>query len=116
MSKKKIDKIVKGGRIIDPDLGFGKDAHLLISDGCIAGIETDDAVLSKNSDAEIIDASGCLVIPGLIDAHVHLREPGREDVETVESGCRAAAAGGFTAVCCMPNTTPCIDNQETVMF
>ncbi|MBD3403123.1 amidohydrolase family protein [candidate division GN15 bacterium] len=108
--------IIKGGRVIDPALGFGKDAHVLIKDGAIAGIETDEAVFGDIGNATVLDATGKLVVPGLIDAHVHLREPGREDEETVITGCRAAAAGGFTAVCCMPNTSPVIDNQETVMF
>jgi len=65
---------------------------------------------------QIIDATDHLLLPGLIDMHVHLREPGREDEETIESGCAAAMAGGFTAVCPMPNTEPCCDNQEVVRF
>ncbi|MCB2231251.1 dihydroorotase [bacterium] len=116
MNNAPVDMIISGGRVIDPALGFGKDAHVLIRNGAIAGIESDVQKLGDTSGATVIDASGKLVVPGLIDIHVHLREPGREDEETVESGCRAAAAGGFTAVCCMPNTSPRIDNQETVMF
>ncbi len=120
MSSKKYDLVIRKGRVIDPALGFGKDACVLIKDGRIAGIETESASLQRTlralDDDQIIDASGKLVVPGLIDVHVHLREPGREDAETIESGCRAAAAGGFTSVCCMPNTNPCIDNQETVKF
>ena len=120
MASKKYDMVIKGGRVIDPALGFGKDAHVFIKDGRIARIATEsasvDKLLTGFSDDQIVDASGKLVVPGLIDMHVHLREPGREDEETVETGCRAAAAGGFTAVCCMPNTTPRIDNQETVKF
>jgi dihydroorotase len=65
---------------------------------------------------QIIDATDHLLLPGLIDMHVHLREPGREDEETIESGCAAAMAGGFTGVCPMPNTEPCCDNQEVVRF
>ncbi|MEW6051965.1 MAG: dihydroorotase [Candidatus Zixiibacteriota bacterium] len=120
MTNKKFDLVIKGGRVVDPALGFGQDAHLFIKDGRISAIESDSAEMSrmlKTLDGDqVIDASEKLVVPGLIDIHVHLREPGREDEETIESGCRAAAAGGFTAVCCMPNTTPRIDNQETVKF
>jgi len=120
MAAKKYDMVIKGGRVIDPALGFGSDAHLFIKDGTIAAIETDSAATHKliaSLDAEhVIDATDKLVVPGLIDVHVHLREPGQESAETVMSGCEAAAAGGFTGVCCMPNTTPCIDNQETVRF
>lgn len=120
MGSRKYDLVVTGGRVIDPALGFGKDAHLFIKDGCIAGIETDTPAIQRTlrtfDKDQIIDATGKLVVPGLIDMHVHLREPGREDCETIASGCQAAAAGGFTAVCCMPNTTPRIDNQETVKF
>jgi dihydroorotase len=120
MTSKKFDLVIKGGRVIDPALGFGKDAYVLIKDGRIAGIEAESAELTRLlktlDESQVIDATGKLVVPGLIDVHVHLREPGREDEETIETGCRAAAAGGFTAVCCMPNTAPRIDNQETVKF
>ncbi|UCD64538.1 MAG: dihydroorotase [Candidatus Zixiibacteriota bacterium] len=120
MASKKYDLVIKGGRVIDPALGFGKDAGVFIKDGLIKKIAAVSAAESKEiaalGEKQLIDASGMLVVPGLIDIHVHLREPGREDAETIESGCRAAAAGGFTSVCCMPNTTPCIDNQETVKF
>ena len=120
MASKKYDMVIRGGRVIDPTLGFGKDAWVLIKDGTIAKIATPTAALAKEveklDENQQIDATGKIVVPGLIDMHVHLREPGREDAETVVSGCRAAAAGGFTSVCCMPNTTPCIDNQETVKF
>ncbi|MEW6413125.1 MAG: dihydroorotase [Candidatus Zixiibacteriota bacterium] len=120
MASKKYDMVIKGGRVIDPALGFGKDAYVFIKDGKISKIATPTAAVEKeikSLDADqIVDATDKLVVPGLIDIHVHLREPGREAAETIESGCRAAAAGGFTAVCCMPNTTPCIDNQETVKF
>jgi dihydroorotase len=116
MSQRPVDMVIAGGRIVDPALGFGKVGYLLIRDGAIAGIETDRNQLGELKDIEIIDAEGKLVVPGLIDVHVHLREPGREDEETIVTGCRAAAAGGFTSVCCMPNTNPVIDNQETVLF
>jgi dihydroorotase len=120
MSAERYDLVIKGGHVIDPALGFGSDAHVFIKDGLIAEIAGDTPEVRRQIEAmdksHVIDAAGKLVVPGLIDMHVHLREPGREDEETVESGCRAAAAGGFTTVCCMPNTTPRIDNQETVKF
>ena len=112
--------VIINGRVIDPALGFGKEAHLYINDGKISKIEIPSEKTEKEikalDDNQIIDAQGMIVVPGLIDVHVHLREPGREDAETIASGCRAAAAGGFTSVCCMPNTEPRIDNQETVKF
>lgn len=120
MAAKKHDLVVTGGRVIDPALGFGREATIFIKDGLITRIDRNSAALkkslSKYPPEQVIDAGDCLVVPGLIDCHVHLREPGREDAETIVSGCQAAAAGGFTGVCCMPNTTPRIDNQETVKF
>lgn len=120
MVSRKFDLVIKGGRVIDPALGFSNDAHVFIKDGKIAGIEKDSPSVQKTLAAldydQVIDAKGKLVVPGLIDCHVHLREPGREVAETIESGCNAAAAGGFTSICCMPNTNPRIDNQETVKF
>jgi len=120
MSTHKYDLVIKNGQVIDPALGFSKKAYVLIKDGLIAGVESETATLKKTlkniPEDNFIDATDMLVVPGLIDVHVHLREPGREYAETIESGCKAAAAGGFTSVCCMPNTSPCIDNQETVKF
>ncbi len=120
MAHNRHDLVITNGHVIDPALGFGADAHVFIKDGLIADIAGNSPKVRKQIDALdkncVVDAKGKLVVPGLIDMHVHLREPGREDEETVESGCRAAAAGGFTTVCCMPNTTPRIDNQETVKF
>jgi dihydroorotase len=88
-------------------------ADVLIVDG---KIESAAGKIGSKDDAETIDCSGLIVSPGFIDVHCHLREPGREDVETVETGARAAAAGGFTAVCAMPNTDPVTDNQAAVGF
>ncbi|MEA3297497.1 MAG: dihydroorotase [candidate division Zixibacteria bacterium] len=120
MASRKYDLVIRGGRVIDSALGFGSDANVFIKDGRLVGIESESAATRQSmkalGDDQIINAEGKLIVPGLIDIHVHLREPGREDEETVASGCRAAAAGGFTTICCMPNTTPCIDNQETVKF
>jgi dihydroorotase len=105
--------LIRGGRVIDPSRGTDGVADLLVEDGKISavgrGVEAPDG-------AAIIDAAGKVVAPGLIDLHVHLREPGQEDLETVASGAMAAAAGGFTAVCAMPNTDPVTDNQAAVGF
>ena len=105
--------VIRGGRVIDPSQGHDAVADLLMADGRIAGLGQG---LGVPDGAEIVDARGKVVAPGLIDLHVHLREPGREDVETVATGARAAAAGGFTAVCPMPNTDPVTDNQAAVGF
>lgn len=120
MASKKYDLVIRGGRVIDPALGFGKDADIFIKEGKIVKIVKETAAslkeIQKLETDQVIDASGKIVVPGLIDIHVHFREPGHESAETVASGCAAAAAGGFTTVCCMPNTTPRIDSQETVKF
>src|SRR5881296_4570840 len=105
--------LLKGGRVIDPSRGFDQVADVLIQDGKIAAVGTG---LGIPDGAEVRDVRGNVVAPGLVDIHVHLREPGNEDVETIASGARAAAAGGFTAVCAMPNTDPVTDNQAAVGF
>ncbi len=114
------DLLIINGHLIDPGFGFTKRANLAIKDGKVAQIYADDPsvqkVLENFPREKIIDAAGAAVTPGFIDIHVHFREPGREDKETILTGSRAAAAGGYTAVCCMPNTQPAIDNQETVKF
>src|SRR5208283_121839 len=97
--------VVKNGRVIDPASGTDRVADLLIVDGRIAGV----APNLSSPRAEIFDANGLVVAPGFIDMHVHLRQPGFEHAETIESGSRAAAAGGFTSICCMPNTKPVND-------
>jgi dihydroorotase len=98
--------LLKGGRVLDPGQGLDGPADVALADGRVAEIGTRLAVKG----AEVVDVSGLLVCPGFIDLHAHLREPGREDKETIASGTRAAAAGGFTAVCAMPNTEPVNDN------
>ncbi len=105
--------VIKNGRVIDPASGTDASLDLLIEDDRITGISGDIPV--NNGDG-IIDASECVVLPGLIDMHVHFREPGRENVETIIGGSRVAARSGFTSVCTMPNTSPVIDNQALVRF
>lgn len=104
--------VIRGGRIVDPSQGIDRIGDLVIEDGKIEGMEGTEAT----EGTEALDATGCVVAPGLVDLHVHLREPGREDAETIASGARAAVAGGFTSVCAMPNTDPVCDNQAAVGF
>src|SRR6476620_11685182 len=105
--------LLAGGRLLDPSQQLDETGDLLIAAGVVEGI---GGKIDPPDHAEVIDCSKCIVSPGFIDVHAHLREPGREDVETVASGARAAAAGGFTAVCAMPNTDPVTDNQAAVGF
>lgn len=100
--------VVKGARVVDPAGGRDEVADLLIEDGRIAAPE------GSTSGATVVDANGLVVTPGLVDLHSHLREPGREDKETIETGCRAAAVGGYTAVSAMANTDPVADNAAVV--
>jgi dihydroorotase len=104
--------LIKSGTIVDPSQRLEMQGDLLVEDGVVREIAREISV----ADAEILDARGCIVAPGFIDLHVHLREPGREDVETIETGTQAAAAGGFTAVCAMPNTQPVNDNRAVTRF
>ncbi len=106
--------LIRGGRVIDPAQDIDRIADLRIVDGRIAGIGPGEAGAGRAD--ETIDAAGMIVTPGLIDMHVHLREPGREEDETIASGTRAALAGGFTSVACIPNTEPPIDTQAAVEF
>jgi len=103
--------ILQNGRLLDPRTGLDTTGDLWIKDGRIVPVE---AQIPENSRVE--DVSGKWIVPGLIDMHVHLREPGEEYKETVESGTRAAAAGGFTAVACMPNTKPVNDEASVTQF
>lgn len=105
--------LIKNGRIIDPASKTDKVADLLLENGLVAGINSN--IPSDKAD-EVIDAAGKVVCPGFIDLHVHLREPGFEGKETIESGCKAAAAGGFTTICPMPNTNPAADNLPVIDF
>ncbi len=122
--------LIKGARVLDPgNLDAQKD--ILVSNGVIEAIldpsgpsdvskQTDPSdareMDAKSMDVQVVDASGMVVVPGLIDIHVHLREPGHEYKETIESGLKAAVRGGFTAVCCMPNTIPVNDNSQVTAY
>jgi dihydroorotase len=109
--------LLRGGRVIDPSQSMDGAADVLIVDGRIEAIGERVADSASSRDGlETIDCSGLIVSPGFVDVHCHLREPGREEVETIATGARAAAAGGFTAVCAMPNTDPVTDNQAAVGF
>jgi len=108
-----MDILIKNGRVIDPGSGTDDMLDILIKDDKIKDIGKD---ISPAGEEKVIDAKGCLVLPGLIDMHVHFREPGREDVETIIGGSKVAAKSGYTSVCPMPNTQPVIDNQALVRF
>ena len=107
--------LIKGGRIIDPSQKIDETGSLLVAEGKIAWRGKGEATPPRN-DYEVFDAKGLVVCPGLIDLHSHLRQPGYEEKETISSGTRAAARGGFTTVCCMPNTNPPLDNQTAVEY
>jgi dihydroorotase len=105
--------LIKGGRVIDPSQEIDKIANLLVKAGKIdwLGEGTPSA-----GDYAVLDAAGLIVCPGFIDLHCHLRQPGNEEKETIATGTRAAARGGFTTVCCMPNTNPPLDNEATLNY
>jgi dihydroorotase len=104
--------LIRGGRVIDPAQEIDEVLDLAIKDGRIAGLGKQ----APSSADEVVDARGQIVAPGLIDMHVHLREPGYEETETIATGTAAAVAGGFTAVACMPNTAPPLDNDAAIEF
>jgi dihydroorotase len=104
--------LIRGGRVIDPSQEIDEKIDVLIADGKIAAIGRG----ASGPADEVIEAGGLLVTPGLIDMHVHLREPGHEDEETIETGTAAAVAGGFTAVACMPNTHPPLHSDAEIEF
>lgn len=101
-----------GGRVIDPANAVDEITDLVVADGQVVQL---GQITHPNTD-QVLDASGCMVCPGLIDIHVHFREPGQEEKETIATGAAAAVAGGFTSVCCMPNTEPAIDDDGRVDF
>ena len=106
--------LLTGGRVLDPSQGL----DVAVGDVLLVGgrVEHAGERVARPDGAEVVDCAGLVVSPGFVDVHCHLREPGREDVETIATGARAAAAGGFTAVCAMPNTDPVTDNQAAVGF
>ena len=105
--------LIKGGRVVDPASGLDGVADVLLSEGAIEAV---GKRLAAPDGAEVIDAKGLIVSAGFVDMHCHLREPGFEDKETIASGTAAAAAGGFTTVCAMPNTNPPMDNASTIDY
>jgi dihydroorotase len=107
--------LIRGGRVVDPAQGIDRVDDVLVRDGLIVSVGHAGGQPLGRAD-ETIDATGLIVAPGLIDMHVHLREPGREEDETIETGTQAAVAGGFTSVACIPNTEPPIDTQAAVEF
>ena len=104
--------LIKNGRVLNPSENMDKVMDIYVEDGVIK--EKAEGI-KKNAD-KVIDAEGCYVMPGLIDLHVHFRDPGFTYKEDIETGSRAAAKGGFTTVCCMPNTKPAVDNEDTVKY
>lgn len=104
--------LIKNGRIIDPAAGIDRVADILLAGEIVRKI--DDNILAP--EAEVFDATGLIVAPGFIDMHVHLREPGFVHAETIETGAKAAAAGGFTSICCMPNTSPVNDSAHVTSY
>lgn len=105
--------LLRGGRVIDPSRGTDAVADVYLAGGRVEAVGRN---IGSPDDAKVIDCTGRVVAPGLVDVHTHLREPGQEDLETVATGAMAAVAGGFTAVCAMPNTDPVCDNQGVVGF
>lgn len=106
------DLVIVGGRVIDPTQGLDAQRDVVIENGVIAAIVEH----AETGRARVVDAAGAVVAPGFVDMHVHLREPGQTHKETIGTGSRAAAAGGFTTVVCMPNTAPPGDNAGTIQF
>lgn len=104
--------LIKNGHVVNPANGLDAVADVLVADGKVAEVGAD---IRAEAD-RVVDAAGCFVMPGFIDLHVHLRDPGFEQKETVETGCRAAARGGFTTVLAMPNTKPVADNPDVVAY
>jgi len=107
--------LIQAGHIIDPSQGIDETGSLLITKGKIAWLGRGEAV-PPHPDYDILPAHGLIVCPGLIDLHCHLRQPGFDEKETIATGTRAAARGGFTTICCMPNTNPPLDNQATIEY
>ncbi len=113
-----LNLMIRGGHIVDPSQGIDGIGDILVEEGRVRGIETEGSGFgaAEGGPYQVIDASGMYVLPGLIDMHVHLREPGFEHKETIRTGTMAAVRGGFTSVCCMPNTKPVNDNETVTEF
>ncbi len=107
--------LIRGGHIVDPSRKIDRAGNLLISEGKISRLDDENESL-PSSDFDVLDAGGLIVCPGFIDLHCHLRQPGFEEKETIASGSQAAAKGGFTTICCMPNTNPPLDNQAAIDY
>src|SRR2546425_4920931 len=107
--------LIKNGRVLDPARETDAPLDVLVDEEKIKEVAPAGKFVTPQN-AEVFDASGLIVAPGFIDLHAHLREPGQESSETIETGTRAAARGGFTAVCCMPNTKPVNDNASVTRF
>mgnify|MGYP000570401668 CR=1 FL=1 len=103
--------LIRGGRVVDPTQEIDEVMDVVVADGKVAALRRGAPAAD-----EVLNAAGCIVAPGLIDMHVHLREPGHEETETIETGTAAAVAGGFTAVACMPNTEPPLDSDSQIEF
>jgi dihydroorotase len=108
--------LIKNGRVIDPASKTDAAQDILLDGEKIVELAAPGKLTSDHKNAEVFDATGLIVAPGFIDLHAHLREPGQESSETIETGTRSAARGGFTAVCCMPNTKPVNDNASVTRF
>lgn len=108
--------IIEGGTVIDPLQGINQQKDIFVEDGKVKGLENPGSFSSIDKSVKRYDAAGQFVAPGLVNIHAHLREPGQEWKEDIRSGSQAAVAGGFTTVCCMPNTEPAIDNAQVVEY
>ena len=115
MNKKSSPLLIYGGRIIDPSQGIDEIGSLLITDGKISWLGKGE-MTTPQPGYNVLHAQGLIVCPGFIDLHCHLRQPGFEEKETIATGTQAAARGGFTTICCMPNTNPPLDNQATIDY
>lgn len=108
--------LIKNGFVVDPTNGIRRQADVLVRDGKIEWISGEDVRTVKDNICDVIDATGCTVAPGLVDVHVHFRDPGFTHKEDIETGARAALKGGFTSVVLMANTKPAVDNEQTLRY
>jgi len=115
MNNQPVSLLIQGGRLIDPSQGLDEIGSLLISEGKISWLGRGE-ITPPHPGYDVLHAQGLIVCPGFVDLHCHLRQPGFEEKETIATGTQAAARGGFTTVCCMPNTNPPLDNQATIDY